>query len=1753
MKCDGSDFSAGVHPRYAFALPADKDEYSLQWAVGVKDDAAGMALPGLQPAGFQIKVSEANGNALWDSGIVRSSDLSYKLSAATMGTAFSKLRSGKTYRWDLTWVVESERIDADRTLVQSEEGLVFSPVGSARFHLALAAVDWDGTYWIGSNETNVYKGTFTTPPALSSAMLYICALGFSEAYINDKPLSDPAPALTLTPWSANDFLNSFSTFDVSSLLLPVGNENNITVHLGHGWRSLKKLDPANSVGDYTERVLRLLLRADNGSSSFDLLKSDAASGKWQTTASQVVYDNLYNGATYDSRVELSWQPVKTNIPPLEGPLGEMTPWIGPAVHFNREVTPVSVTEPQKGIFVLDFGVNLAGVVRMNNVSKFAALVPNGQNITLRHGELLQHNDLGSPVQPGMVYTANLRTAMATDTFIFGGSHQHSTWQPKHTYRGFRYLEVSGWSTSPDGIAAGFSVDVSDFTMLHHHTSLKQTMTANFSNAMLNSMQLGAMGSQRSNSQTVQTDCDQRDERLGWLADMGFTSGSMALNYDTHQYFHRLLQNINSNVDPKDGSIPDNTPFVRYGTRPAEPTWSLAFPLLAYETWKTYNDTTVVTTYLDSLVRNQGNVAMQANQSGICNMSSRFADWMPAPTIPGNNFSRLQASGPFVTVISYMLNTYYILEMAKAVGNATVVASMDSQMAMLKHSLQQCFWHNTTNTFDVDVQANYDLAGIIDVMTDGGLPQSEQIKARLTALLELWGGNNYGGIAATRYLFHYLDSVGMASTAQDIMMKDSYPSFGFMATHPLEPLRENMWELMDSYHQGPGMNSRNNLMWTSFSLYLVTKMAGIDWRDRRLHAPSLDLAITRFHGASTVYESHHGNISFAWEYLGGAQRFSLYPTIERDTRLKLFCGSVHLSSEITGKAAMIEKVTKLALLSHGRPVEVLTSELDGVCVGKSACIWDLSTFRDFMVERNVTEVRAEILCSEPLSAALKRRKERGRTMDVRPLAVCLLLAGCRAAFVGMDGVSVTMDQAGGYEVQLDGESWMQSPPGGGSAQLWGAELKQGTWTEVSGSDPTWGGYKGAACSWTAGSASVKTTIMVLSSKPGVVFRQEYLAQATRPGSVVGDMDRVAFGFPQFVVGGAQNATGAKNMLFWGENQLAGSNVSLWSPPFYGGVQGGLCLVFNQTLRATMVGPTRNFITSIHSNLQNGNVFTAGVASSVGVIPQGYIHETLLLAGQGINSTATKWGAALLEKNAKPRTPSDADFVVSHLGYWTDHGAYYYRSHTGFGNPEEALLAVKKSANASGIPLHYFQWDDWWFYQSNGPEGADWGGMLIWQPKPELFPSGMTDWLGSPLSLYVDAYSPQNIYINDSRYKWAIDDTNHSVPVTRAFFDDMFRNGTQIGMKMFEQDFLSYHQSHSHLLINDTTTGDSWLDSMGVAAAAANITLQWCMMYPNHVLKTTEVPSVTNGRASQDGVGAPRRHLVLGYSCMLLHIVGLWCSADNAWSNTTLAPTRDPDPTSDVLIAALVAGPYGVADSYQSFNKSLIMQTTRSDGILLKPDRPVTAMDLGFVLGFSNNTRVPHPYYLWSTHTDVSDARFSYLLAINSESPINIAAADLDDRDPSGTKSYVAYNYFNPTASAVWFGGGAPTSSFTFPAAPAPKNQTVQALGYGYWVTAPVLLNDWVFLGEGKFIAASVNRVVSFAAATDSLEVVVKVARGEVYAFMYILPASLKSQPPSVQSGECASTICASSDECTVTVMIQNGAAACSISEKPLHSF
>ena len=59
-------------------------------------------------------------------------------------------------------------------------------------------------------------------------------------------------------------------------------------------------------------------------------------------------------------------------------------------------------------------------------------------------------------------------------------------------------------------------------------------------------------------------------------------------------------------------------------------------------------------------------------------------------------------------------------------------------------------------------------------------------------------------------------------------------------------------------------------------------------------------------------------------------------------------------------------------------------------------------------------------------------------------------------------------------------------------------------------------------------------------------------------------------------------------------------------------------------------------------------------------------------------------------------------------------------------------------------------------------------------PAVFPSGLTDCLGLPLSLYSSSYSGDNIYNRTARYNWKIDLQKHALPVGRAFYDDIFAN-------------------------------------------------------------------------------------------------------------------------------------------------------------------------------------------------------------------------------------------------------------------------------------------------------------------------------------------------------------------------------------------
>ena len=193
------------------------------------------------------------------------------------------------------------------------------------------------------------------------------------------------------------------------------------------------------------------------------------------------------------------------------------------------VPPVAMTNPKPGLYLFDFGVRASGVTRL----KLAAC-PSGAVLRIRHAEIMQHAGLPDlqTVDPTMIYTGNLRSAQATDVYTCAGGSE--IWAPALTYHGFRFAEVNVSS------ATGVVLTMDSVEMVHFASAVPQRTQVNFTSATLNKLQAMAVGAQRSNLMTIPTDCDQRDERLGWMGDANLSGESMALNFDMSAFFSWFL-------------------------------------------------------------------------------------------------------------------------------------------------------------------------------------------------------------------------------------------------------------------------------------------------------------------------------------------------------------------------------------------------------------------------------------------------------------------------------------------------------------------------------------------------------------------------------------------------------------------------------------------------------------------------------------------------------------------------------------------------------------------------------------------------------------------------------------------------------------------------------------------------------------------------------------------------------------------------------------------------------------------------------------------------------------------------------------------------------------------------------------------------------------------------------------------------------------------------------------------------------------
>ena len=111
----------------------------------------------------------------------------------------------------------------------------------------------------------------------------------------------------------------------------------------------------------------------------------------------------------------------------------LVPELAQPIRVTEELQPVSVTERKPGVHVIDLGQNLVGWVRLQVEGE------RGTTVRLRFAEMLEPD--------GSLHLANLRTARPQETCVLRGGGRE-TFEPRFTFHGFRYVEVTGLAQAP---------------------------------------------------------------------------------------------------------------------------------------------------------------------------------------------------------------------------------------------------------------------------------------------------------------------------------------------------------------------------------------------------------------------------------------------------------------------------------------------------------------------------------------------------------------------------------------------------------------------------------------------------------------------------------------------------------------------------------------------------------------------------------------------------------------------------------------------------------------------------------------------------------------------------------------------------------------------------------------------------------------------------------------------------------------------------------------------------------------------------------------------------------------------------------------------------------------------------------------------------------------------------------------------------------------------------------------------------------
>jgi alpha-L-rhamnosidase len=708
-----------------------------------------------------------------------------------------------------------------------------------------------GHPWI-PDSVKVLRHDFNVGSPIVSARLYATALGAYELLLNGKRVGDDV----LSPgWTDYRQHVKYQTYDVTAQTA-IGS-NVIGALLAPGWYStpLEWFQQPNNYGD-TPPALRAQLRIEHADGSVEWVVSNT---QWVAHQTEISSSEIYDGETQNARqsipMEGSWGSSQLNSEGWPSAIAidpkpvAVEAQAFPSIRVERTLEPRFMAEPKPGVYVYDFGQNFSGVEHIK-VSG-----PGGTDVRVRFAEIVNPD--------GTLYTDNLRTAKATDHFILKG-YGLEEFTPQFTFHGLRYLEITGLPAAPGNNAVSAAVI---------HTDAPFTAKLETGSPMINQLWKNILWGQRSNFVGIPTDCPQRDERLGWMADAQVFWRAASYNMNLTAFSRKFSADMRGTQvgTPYFGIYSPGTARPNMGTGAG---WSDAGVVIPWTSWLQTGDTQIVEDnwaamqkYLDAINAANPN-GLWTHESGI-----PFGDWLSPE---GKTDYGLIATAYWAYDVTLMR------QMAHATGRKEDEARYAALFEKIRAAYIKKYVHddgfvagadNSASPFGQinnpnakshggDTQTGYVLALHMNL-----LPADLRAKAaaKLAAKIEANNGLLATGFLGTPYLLEELTKAGYTPLAYKLLLNTEYPSWGYLVGHGAT----TMWERWngDQMKSDPSMNSYNHYAYGAVADWIYRYAAGIDTTplDAGFHTivlhPVFDerLGWIRFD-----YDSRYGPIHSDWK-------------------------------------------------------------------------------------------------------------------------------------------------------------------------------------------------------------------------------------------------------------------------------------------------------------------------------------------------------------------------------------------------------------------------------------------------------------------------------------------------------------------------------------------------------------------------------------------------------------------------------------------------------------------------------------------------------------------------------------------------------------------------------------------------------------------------------------------------------------------------------------------------------------------------